>query len=368
MIMNKDTVSEKRSAEKKKNLDNALLQLEKHYGKDAVIKIDDQRQREVEVFSTGILSLDYALGIGGIPRGRVIEIYGPESSGKTTVALEIVASCQRNGGLCSYIDAEHAIDVIYAENLGVDIENLYISQPNNGEEALEICETLVSSGAMDLVVIDSVAALTPRVELDGEMGDSFIGLQARLMSQAMRKLIAITSKTKTSIIFINQMREKIGVMFASPETTTGGKALKFYSSIRMDVRRSEAIKDGNDVVGNRVKVKIVKNKLYAPNKVAEFDIIFGKGVSKSGILLDYGIEFGIIDKSGSWFSYKDNKIGQGKENAKALIEKDTELSNEIEKLVREKMAEKLSTYFKSIKNIKIDNNTTNGVNSEDGKE
>ena len=339
MKVKDDKNDSKMTDEKRKSLDSILLQLEKQFGKGAVMKMDNSSAQNIDVISTGNLALDFALGVGGVPRGRIVEIYGPESSGKTTVALHIIAECQKTGGCCAFIDAEHALDPVYAENLGVDMEELYISQPDNGEQALEICESLVSSGAIDLIVVDSVAALTPKAEIDGEMGDSFIGLQARLMSQALRKLTAINSKTKTVIIFINQLRDKVGVMFGSPETTTGGKALKFYSTMRLDVRRSEAIKDGNDVIGNRTKVKVVKNKVASPFKIAEFDIIFGKGISKVGTTLDFAINFDIIEKSGSWFSYKGEKIGQGKENVKALLEKNHQLYDEIETKVKERMKE-----------------------------
>lgn len=324
---------------KKKALDSVILQLEKQFGKGSVIKMGDKTHQDIEVIPTGCLTLDKALGIGGIPKGRIIEIYGPESSGKTTVALTVVSECQKLGGTCAFIDAEHALDPSYAEKIGVNINDLYVSQPSTGEEGLEICEALVRSGAVDLVVIDSVAALTPKAEIDGEMGDSFIGLQARLMSQALRKLTGIVSKTNTIVIFINQLREKVGVMFGSPETTTGGKALKFYSSIRLDVRKTDTIKNGDEIIGNKTKVKVVKNKMAPPFKTAEFEIMFGKGISKVGCLIDLAVEFNIIEKSGAWFSYNGDKIGQGKENAKAYLEANQEIYKEIEEKIREKMQE-----------------------------
>ncbi|MGN1222533.1 MAG: recombinase RecA [Christensenellales bacterium] len=325
---------------KKKALDTVILQLEKQFGKGSVIKMDQHFNGDVEVIPTGCIAIDKALGIGGVPRGRIVEIYGPESSGKTTVALTIVAQSQKMGGTCAYIDAEHALDPTYAENLGVNISELYVSQPDTGEQGLEICEALVRSGAIDLVVIDSVAALTPKAEIDGEMGDSFIGLQARLMSQALRKLTAIVSKTNTCVIFINQLREKVGVMFGSPETTPGGKALKFYSSIRLDVRKVDTIKNGDEVLGNKTKIKVVKNKMAPPFKVAEFEIMFGKGISKSGSLLDAAVELDIIEKSGAWFSYNGEKIGQGKENAKAFLENNQEIYAEIEEKVKNAISSK----------------------------
>lgn len=321
--------------DKQKALDLAIANIEKMFGKGSIIKMNEIAVSNVDVISTGCLTLDYALGVGGLPRGRIIEIYGPESSGKTTVALHVIAEAQKTGGICAFIDAEHALDPVYATKLGVNMEELLISQPDTGEQGLEICEQLVRSGAIDLVVIDSVAALTPKAEIDGEMGDSFIGLQARLMSQALRKLTSIVSKTKTVVLFINQLREKVGVMFGNPETTPGGKALKFYSSVRLDVRKGDTIKDGSDIIGNRTKVKIVKNKLAAPFKTAEFDLMYGTGISKSGCLLDVAIEKEIIDKSGAWFSYNGEKIGQGKENVKKLLESNQDLYNEIEAKVKE---------------------------------
>ena len=323
--------------DKKKLLDAAILQIEKQFGKGAIMKLGEKKIEPIEVIPTGCLTLDYALGIGGIPRGRIIEIYGPESSGKTTVSLHILAEAQKLGGTAAFIDAEHALDPIYAQKLGVDCAELYVSQPDNGEQALDICETMVRTGAVDIVVVDSVAALTPKAEIDGEMGDNHVGLQARLMSQALRKLTAIVNKSKTSVIFINQLREKVGVMFGNPEVTPGGKALKFYSSIRLDVRKVDTIKDGTNIVGNRTKVKVVKNKLAPPFRVAEFDIVYGEGISREGCLLDLALKFDLIQKTGSWFSYHDEKIGQGKENAKDYLKKNPEVYAELEKAIREKM-------------------------------
>ena len=320
---------------KEESLDQALLQIEKQFGKGAIMKLGNQAYQKVEVIPTGCLTLDIALGIGGVPRGRIVEIYGPESSGKTTVSLHIVAEAQKLGGTCAFIDAEHALDPVYAEKLGVNTSDLYVSQPDNGEQALNICDTLVRSGAFAVIVVDSVAALTPKAEIDGEMGDNHVGLQARMMSQALRKLTSITSKSNTTVIFINQLREKVGVMFGSPETTTGGKALKFYASIRLDVRKVDVIKDGTNIVGNKTRVKVVKNKLAPPFKTAEFDIMYGQGISKSGCIVDMALELGIIKKSGAWFSYNDEKIGQGKENTKATLEKDAALMNEIEEKIKE---------------------------------
>ncbi len=314
---------------KKEALDQALLQIEKQYGKGAIMKLGDRVNEPIDVIPTGCLVLDIALGIGGIPRGRVIEIYGPESSGKTTVSLHIIAQAQKKGGTAAFIDAEHALDPTYAEKLGVVLNDLLVSQPDNGEQALNICETLVKSGSVDIVVVDSVAALTPKAEIDGEMGDNHVGLQARMMSQALRKLTGIINKSNTTVIFINQLREKVGVMFGSPETTTGGKALKFYSSIRLDVRKKDTIKDGTNIIGNRTIVKVVKNKLAPPFKSAEFDIIYGQGISQVGCVIDLALNSDIIQKSGSWFSYNDEKIGQGKENVKAYLEKTPEVYNEI---------------------------------------
>ncbi len=323
--------------EKQKVLSQVILQIEKQFGKGSIIKMDEEARKDIEVIPTGCLTLDYALGVGGLPRGRIIEIYGPESSGKTTVALHVVAEVQKLGGVAAFIDAEHALDPNYASKLGVDINNLYVSQPDTGEQALEITEQLVRSGGVDIVVVDSVAALTPKAEIDGEMGDSFIGLQARLMSQALRKLTSGIAKSNTLVIFINQLREKVGVMFGSPETTPGGKALKFYSSVRMDVRKVETLKSGQDMVGSRTRVKVVKNKVAPPFKQAEFDIMYGEGISMIGCLLDMAIEFNIIEKSGSWFSYNGNKIGQGRDNVIAYLKNNPELADEVEKSIREKM-------------------------------
>lgn len=319
-------------------LEQALLKIEKDFGKGAIMKLGDQPYQKVEVIPTGCLTLDMALGIGGIPRGRIIEIYGPESSGKTTVSLHIVAEAQKNGGRAAFIDAEHALDPSYAEKLGVDIKSLYVSQPDNGEQALNICDTLIRSGAFDLIVVDSVAALTPKAEIDGEMGDNHVGLQARMMSQALRKMTSVSSKSNTAVIFINQLREKIGVMFGSPETTTGGKALKFYASVRLDVRKTDTIKEGQNMIGNRTKVKVVKNKMAPPFKVAEFDIMYGQGISKTGCVLDMALNLNIIKKSGAWFSYNDEKIGQGKENTKTYLEKNPEILAEIENQIRAQVA------------------------------
>ncbi len=323
--------------DKKKLLDSAILQIEKQFGKGAIMKLGEKKIEPIDVIPTGCLTLDYALGIGGIPKGRIIEIYGPESSGKTTVSLHILAEAQKLGGVAAFIDAEHALDPIYAQKLGVDCAELYVSQPDNGEQALDICETMVRTGAVDIVVVDSVAALTPKAEIDGEMGDSHVGLQARLMSQALRKLTAIVNKSKTSVIFINQLREKVGVMFGNPEVTPGGKALKFYSSIRLDVRKVDTIKDGANIVGNRTKVKVVKNKLAPPFRVAEFDIVYGEGISREGCMLDLALQFDLVQKTGSWFAYKDEKIGQGKENAKDYLKRNPEVYAEIEASIREKM-------------------------------
>ena len=317
-------------------LELALAKIEKQYGKGAVMRLNDSDVQQVEAISTGCLTLDIALGIGGVPKGRIIEIYGPESSGKTTVALHIVAEVQKAGGTAAFIDAEHALDPSYASRLGVQLENLYISQPDSGEQALSIMDTLIRSGAIDLVVVDSVAALTPQAEIDGEMGDTHVGSQARMMSQALRKITAITSRTGCSIIFINQLREKVGVVYGSAETTTGGKALKFYASVRIDVRRTESIKDGSDIIGNRVKAKIVKNKVAPPFKVAEFDIMYGTGISTLGCLIDLGVQNGLIQKSGSWFSYNDEKIGQGREKAIEFLRGNPEIAEEIDRKIREK--------------------------------
>ena len=322
------------NAEKLKALQLTLDKLEKSYGKGSVMKLGDAAVEAVESISTGSISLDIALGIGGVPKGRVIEIYGPESSGKTTLATHIIAEAQKKGGIAAFIDAEHAFDKMYAKKLGVDVDNLLISQPDNGEQALEIAENLIRSGAIDIVVIDSVAALTPKSEIEGEMGDSKMGLQARLMSQALRKLTGTISKTGCCCIFINQLREKIGVMFGNPETTTGGNALKFYASVRLDIRRTSQIKDSDEVSGNRVKVKIVKNKVAPPFRIAEFDIMFGEGISKTGEIIDLGVDFNIIKKAGSWFSYGDTKLGQGRDAVKQLLLDNPELSEEIEAKIR----------------------------------
>lgn len=325
------------SEEKRKLLDQAILQIEKDFGKGSIMKLGQTEMAPVDVIPTGCLALDLALGIGGVPRGRVIEIYGPESSGKTTVALHILAEAQKLGGLAAFIDAEHALDPGYAQKLGVKLEDLYISQPDNGEQALDICETLVRTGAVDIVVIDSVAALAPKAEIEGEMGQNSIGLQARLMSQALRKLTPVVNKSKTCVIFINQLREKVGVIFGSPEVTTGGKALKFYSSIRLDVRKGEPIKDADGIIGNRTRIKVVKNKLAPPFKLAEFDLIYGKGISKEGSVLDMAVEFGIIEKTGAWFAFEGEKIGQGKENAKKYIADNPEFMAQLEDLIAEKV-------------------------------
>ena len=325
--------------EKMKALESALAQLNKTYGKGAVMKFADAAaDQNLQVISTGCLELDLALGVGGLPRGRVVEIYGPESSGKTTVALHAVAEAQKLGGVAAFIDAEHALDPVYARKLGVDVDNLYIAQPDTGEQALEICEALVRSGAVDIVVIDSVAALVPRAEIEGEMGDSFVGLQARLMSQALRKLTGVISKTNAVAIFINQLREKVGVMYGNPETTTGGRALKFYASVRLDVRRGEQLKNGSEVVGNRTKVKVVKNKVAPPFRVAEFDIIYGEGISTEGTLLDMAVERDIIHKSGAWFSYEDQRIGQGRENARLFLKNNPDIAKKIDQVIREEAA------------------------------
>ena len=323
------------SEEKQKALEAALGHIEKQYGKGSVMKLGESgANMQVETVPTGSLSLDIALGVGGVPKGRIIEIYGPESSGKTTVALHMVAEVQKRGGIAGFIDAEHALDPVYAKNIGVDIDNLYISQPDNGEQALEITETMVRSGAVDIVIVDSVAALVPKAEIDGDMGDSHVGLQARLMSQALRKLTAVISKSNCVVIFINQLREKVGVMFGNPETTTGGRALKFYSSIRLDVRRVETLKQGGEMVGNHTRIKVVKNKVAPPFKQAEFDIMFGTGISKEGDILDLAADCGIVNKSGAWYAYNGDKIGQGRDNAKLFLKEHTDICDEIEKKVR----------------------------------
>ncbi len=321
--------------EKKKALEMALGQIEKQFGKGAVMKLGENTHMNVETIPTGAIGLDIALGVGGVPRGRIVEIFGPESSGKTTVALHIVAEAQKAGGDAAFIDAEHALDPIYAKKLGVDIDNLIVSQPDTGEQALEIAEALVRSGAIDVIVIDSVAALVPKAEIDGEMGDAHVGLQARLMSQALRKLAGVISKSKTTAIFINQLREKVGIMFGNPETTPGGRALKFYASVRLDVRRIESIKQGTDVIGNRTRVKVVKNKVAPPFKEAEFDIIYGQGISKEGSILDVAVNLDIVNKSGAWFSYNGQRIGQGRENVKQFLKENPDITNEVEKKIRE---------------------------------
>lgn len=331
--------------ERRKALEMALGQIEKQFGKGAVMKLGESTHMNIETIPTGAIGLDIALGVGGVPRGRVVEIFGPESSGKTTVALHIIAEAQKAGGDAAFIDAEHALDPVYARNLGVDIDNLIVSQPDTGEQALEICEALVRSGAIDVIVIDSVAALVPKAEIDGEMGDSHMGLQARLMSQALRKLAGVISKSKTTAIFINQLREKVGIMFGNPETTPGGRALKFYASVRLDVRKIETMKQGTDVIGNRTKVKVVKNKVAPPFKEAEFDIIYGKGISQEGSVLDVGVNLDIINKSGAWFSYNGQRIGQGRENVKQFLRENKEICREIEGKIRENYSQ---AFVKSI--------------------
>jgi recombination protein RecA len=332
-------MSSNNNTEKQKALKLTMDKIEKDFGKGSVMMMNEKGVQEMEVISTGSIGLDVALGIGGLPKGRVVEIYGPEASGKTTIAIHVIAEAQKKGGMCAIIDAEHAFDSAYAQRLGVDVDNLLISQPDYGEQGLEIADRLILSGALDVVVIDSVAALVPKGELEGEMGDSKMGLQARLMSQALRKLTATISKTNTICIFINQLREKIGIMFGNPETTTGGNALKFYASVRLDIRRLAQIKDGEEAVGNRVKVKVVKNKVAPPFRSAEFDIIFGEGISKTGEILDMGVELGIVQKSGSWFSYNSDKLGQGRDAVKQLLVDNPEMANEIETKIREKIKE-----------------------------
>ena len=325
------------TADREKALEAALAQIDKQYGKGSVMRLGDEVRAPIEIIPTGSIALDVALGIGGLPRGRVVEIYGPESSGKTTVALHAIANAQADGGICAFIDAEHALDPEYAGRLGVDTDSLLVSQPDNGEQALEIADMLIRSGAIDLVVVDSVAALVPRAEIEGEMGDSHVGLQARLMSQALRKIAGALSTTNTTMIFINQLREKIGVMFGSPETTTGGKALKFYASVRLDIRRIEALKDGTDVVGNRTRVKVVKNKMAPPFKQAEFDIIYGRGISREGSLIDVGVEQGLVRKAGAWYTYDGEQLGQGKENVRTFLRDNPDIADEIEKRIKEKL-------------------------------
>ena len=326
------------NVEKKKALEAAMSQIEKQFGKGSVMKLGEFKAMEIEAIPTGALSLDMALGIGGVPRGRIIEVFGPESSGKTTLALHIIAEAQKMGGEAAFIDAEHALDPVYARKLGVDIDNLIVSQPDTGEQALEITEALVRSGALDVVVVDSVAALVPKAEIDGEMGDSHMGLQARLMSQALRKLAGAINKSKTVLIFINQLREKIGVMFGNPETTTGGRALKFYASVRMDIRKTEMMKQDGQVIGNRVRVKVIKNKVAPPFREAEFDVLYGKGISKVGNILDMAVNLDIVEKSGAWFSYNGQRISQGRENAKRYLEEHPDIMDEIEKKVRDNFA------------------------------
>ena len=329
-------------SDKSKALDTAILQLEKKYGSGTIMRLGDNNALNVEAISTGSITLDCATGIGGFPRGRIIEVYGPESSGKTTLALHVVAEAQKLGGEAAFVDAEHALDPVYAKNLGVDVDSLLVSQPDNGEQALEIVEALARSGALDVIIVDSVAALVPRAEIDGDMGDSHVGLQARLMSQALRKLAGVISKSNTIIIFINQLREKVGVVYGNPEVTTGGRALKFYASIRVDVRRIEQLKgSGGEFIGSRTRAKIVKNKVAPPFKTAEFDIMYGEGISKVGEIVDLGVNYGIIKKSGAWFSYGETRLGQGRDNVKNLFKNDKALSDEIEKQIREKMAEDL---------------------------
>ncbi len=328
-------------SEKDKALEAALLQIDRKFGKGSVMTLgDDNARLDIEAISTGSVSLDLACGIGGLPKGRIVEIYGPESSGKTTLALHVVAEAQKKGGRCAFIDAEHALDPVYAKNLGVQVDNLLVAQPDTGEDALEICEMLVRSSAISVVVIDSVAALVPKSEIEGDMGDSHVGMQARLMSQALRKLTGVANKTGTMIIFINQLREKIGVMFGNPETTTGGRALKFYASVRLDVRRIESIKQGENIIGNRTRVKVVKNKVAPPFKFTEFDIMYGKGISKSGDVLDCAVEAGMIEKSGSWYSYNGERIGQGRENVKTYLEEHPSLLDDLEKQIKEKYISK----------------------------
>ena len=347
--------------EKKRALDIALAGIEKQFGKGAVIRMGERASRDIQVIPTGCLDLDMALGVGGLPRGRVVEIYGPESSGKTTVALHVVAEAQKMGGVAAFIDAEHALDPVYARKLGVDVDQLYVSQPDTGEQALEICEALVRSGAIDIVVIDSVAALVPKAEIDGEMGDSFVGLQARLMSQALRKLTGIVNKTNSTCIFINQLREKVGVMYGNPETTPGGRALKFYASVRIDIRRGEQLKDGTTVVGNRTKAKIVKNKVAPPFRTAEFDILYGEGISKEGSLLDNAVALDIIHKSGAWFSYGDQRIGQGRENTRKFLKENPEITAEIDKLVRAELMGKNAPVVQSAADEDDEKNTDDAM-------
>ena len=337
-IVKTDDKKEKELKEKNKSLDAAISQIDQNFGKGSVMRLCQQQALDIEAVSTGSLSLDLALGIGGLPKGRIIEIYGPESSGKTTLALQVVAEAQKAGGICAFVDAEHAMDPIYAKKLGVKTEELLISQPDTGEQALEITDTLIKSGSISVLVVDSVAALTPKAELEGEMGDHHVGLQSRLMSQALRKLTGSVSKSNTMVIFINQIRMKIGVMFGNPETTSGGNALKFYSSVRMDIRRIGAIKEKDEIIGNSTRVKVIKNKVAPPFKVVEFDLMYGKGISKLGELIDLGAKAGVVEKSGAWYAYKGEKIGQGRENAKTYLQKNPEVAVEIEKIIRDKAA------------------------------
>ena len=337
-IVKTDDKKEKELKEKNKSLDAAISQIDQNFGKGSVMRLGQQQALDIEAVSTGSLSLDLALGIGGLPKGRIIEIYGPESSGKTTLALQVVAEAQKAGGICAFVDAEHAMDPIYAKKLGVKTEELLISQPDTGEQALEITDTLIKSGSISVLVVDSVAALTPKAELEGEMGDHHVGLQSRLMSQALRKLTGSVSKSNTMVIFINQIRMKIGVMFGNPETTSGGNALKFYSSVRMDIIRIGAIKDKDEIIGNSTRVKVIKNKVAPPFKVVEFDLMYGKGISKLGELIDLGAKAGVVEKSGAWYAYKGEKIGQGRENAKTYLQKNPEVAVEIEKIIRDKAA------------------------------
>ena len=335
-------IDEKKSAEKKKAIESAIDHIEKQFGKGAVMKLGDNAHMNIEVIPTGSIGLDLALGVGGVPRGRIVEIYGPESSGKTTVALHIIAEAQKAGGEAAFIDAEHALDPEYAKKLGVDIDNLLVAQPDTGEQALEIAEALVRSGAIDVIVIDSVAALVPKAEIDGDMGDSHVGLQARLMSQALRKLSGVINKSRTTAIFINQLREKVGVMYGNPETTTGGRALKFYATIRCDIRKQDPIRNGGEVIGNRTKVKVVKNKVAPPFREVEFDIIYGEGISRTGGVLDLAAEYGVVVKSGSWYSYQDQRIGQGRENVKIYLKEHPDVLAEIEQKTKAAAKEKLS--------------------------
>jgi len=337
-IVKSDDKKEKELKEKNKSLDAAISQIDQNFGKGSVMRLGQQQALDIEAVSTGSLSLDLALGIGGLPKGRIIEIYGPESSGKTTLALQVVAEAQKAGGICAFVDAEHAMDPVYAKKLGVKTEELLISQPDTGEQALEITDTLIKSGSISVLVVDSVAALTPKAELEGEMGDHHVGLQSRLMSQALRKLTGSVSKSNTMVIFINQIRMKIGVMFGNPETTSGGNALKFYSSVRMDIRRIGAIKEKDEIIGNSTRVKVIKNKVAPPFKVVEFDLMYGKGISKLGELIDLGAKAGVVEKSGAWYAYKGEKIGQGRENAKTYLQKNPEVAVEIEKIIRDKAA------------------------------